>query len=91
MVCLYMLSLVCSALMAHVVGPRALGVQLFYTDDCPEGYKAHSFADIDSDVDSQNLLFPVHELWTRVSELCGVVNSGFHTSVSSALQWTVQC
>lgn len=79
MVCLYMLSLVRSALMAYVVGPRALGVQLFYTDDCPDRYKAHGFADIDSDVDNQILLLPVHELWTRVSKLRGLVNSGFYT------------
>lgn len=74
--------LLCSTLMVHVRGPRTLGVELFYTDDSPGKYRVHGFKTADSDLDSKILLFPVDKRWARVSKLYGLVNCGFHTSVS---------
>jgi HORMA domain len=79
---LYVLFLMNSWLTVLVLGHRALGVELFYTDDCPKRYRAHGFADVDSNVDSEVLLFPVDQAaeyaWARVSDLYGLINCGFH-------------
>lgn len=65
-----------------MIGTRALGVDLIYSDDCPKKYRAHGFEDVKADVDTDVLLFPVDERWTRASWLCGLINSGFHTLAS---------
>lgn len=73
----------CSTLMVHVRGARTLGIELFYTSDSPEKYRVRGFRTVDSDLDSEILLFPVDMRWARVSKLYGLINCGFHTSVSS--------
>lgn len=65
------------------LGDRALRVEIFYTDDCPETYRAHGFEDVDSNIDKDVLLFPVGQAagpaWARISDLYGLINCGFHT------------
>lgn len=64
-----------------MLGPRAFAVELFYTEDCPKTYKAHGFADVASNVDSDVLLFPSDkgEPWTRLKGVCALINCGFYT------------
>lgn len=65
----------------NVIGTRAIGVELFYTGDCPKTYRAHGFADVDSKVDGNILRFSAGKQGFQESGLCGLINSGFYTLV----------
>lgn len=61
------------------LGHRALGIHLFYTDDCPLKYHAYGFVDSGKYTDDEIILFPERRDWTRTSLLCGRIDSGYHT------------
>ncbi|KAE8386892.1 meiosis specific protein Hop1 [Aspergillus alliaceus] len=65
---------------------RNLGVHLFYTEDCPSDYEPPGFTTANKDT----IRFPFNENWRKESQLCGTMNSGWHTvglRVTS-LKWT---
>lgn len=58
---------------------RFLGVHLFYSEDCPSEYEPPGFARSTDD----KLIFPHGEDWTRESQSCGTMDSGFHRYANS--------
>ncbi|KAB8204311.1 meiosis specific protein Hop1 [Aspergillus parasiticus] len=65
---------------------RNLGVNLFYTENCPSDYEPPGFTTANNDT----IKYPLNENWRRETQSCGTMNSGWHTvglRVTS-LKWT---
>ncbi|KNG84254.1 putative meiosis specific protein Hop1 [Aspergillus nomiae NRRL 13137] len=65
---------------------RNLGVNLFYTEDCPSDYEPPGFTMANNDT----IRYPLNENWRKETQSCGTMNSGWHTvglRVTS-LKWT---
>ncbi|KAE8132254.1 meiosis specific protein Hop1 [Aspergillus pseudotamarii] len=65
---------------------RNLGVNLFYTEDCPSDYEPPGFTTANNDT----IKYPLNENWRKETQSCGTMNSGWHTvglRVTS-LKWT---
>ncbi|KAN0083657.1 HORMA domain containing protein [Elaphomyces granulatus] len=54
---------------------RYLEIHLFYTDNCPQEYEPPGFNKASSDM----ICFPSNSLWRPESQLCGRLDSGYHT------------
>ncbi|KAF7619638.1 meiosis specific protein [Aspergillus flavus] len=65
---------------------RNLGVNLFYTENCPSDYEPPGFTTANNDT----IKYPLNENWRKETQSCGTMNSGWHTvglRVTS-LKWT---
>ncbi|RAQ48013.1 putative meiosis specific protein Hop1 [Aspergillus flavus] len=65
---------------------RNLGVNLFYTENCPSDYEPPGFTTTNNDT----IKYPLNENWRKETQSCGTMNSGWHTvglRVTS-LKWT---
>ncbi|OOO10485.1 DNA-binding HORMA domain-containing protein [Aspergillus oryzae] len=61
---------------------RNLGVNLFYTENCPSDYEPPGFTTANNDT----IKYPLNENWRKETQSCGTMNSGWHTVTS--LKWT---
>lgn len=57
---------------------RYLEIHLFYTDNCPQEYEPPGFNKASSDM----ICFPSNDLWRPEGQLCGRMDSGYHTLVT---------
>ncbi|KAL4912543.1 HORMA domain-containing protein [Aspergillus aurantiobrunneus] len=75
-----------SAFLPTLPNKRTLGVHLFYTEDCPPDYEPPGF----SGARDGTINYPLTEHWQRETQVCGKMESGWHTvglKVTS-LKWT---
>ncbi|EAA62676.1 hypothetical protein AN5516.2 [Aspergillus nidulans FGSC A4] len=64
-----------SSFLPTLPNKRALGVHLFYTDDCPPDYEPPGFSGAKDDI----IKYPLTEHWIKESQACGRMESGWHT------------
>ncbi|KAL4776521.1 HORMA domain-containing protein [Aspergillus nidulans var. acristatus] len=64
-----------SSFLPTLPNKRALGVHLFYTEDCPPDYEPPGFSGAKDDI----IKYPLTEHWIRESQACGRMESGWHT------------
>ncbi|KAF9885193.1 DNA binding protein [Aspergillus nanangensis] len=64
-----------SAFLPTLPNKRNLGIHLFYTDDCPPDYEPPGFATAKTDT----IRYPMNDHWRKDSQLCGTMDSGWHT------------
>ncbi|KAL2809897.1 HORMA domain-containing protein [Aspergillus granulosus] len=64
-----------SAFLPTLPNKRALGIHLFYTEDCPPGYEPPGFAG----ARDGTINYPLTENWQKESQACGTMDSGWHT------------
>ncbi|KAJ0425172.1 HORMA domain-containing protein [Aspergillus carlsbadensis] len=64
-----------SAFLPTLPNKRALGIHLFYTEDCPPEYEPPGFAG----ARDGTINYPLTENWQKESQACGTMDSGWHT------------
>ncbi|KAL3492382.1 HORMA domain-containing protein [Aspergillus germanicus] len=64
-----------SAFLPTLPKKRALGIHLFYTEDCPPEYEPPGFAG----ARDGTISYPLTENWQKESQACGTMDSGWHT------------
>ncbi|KAL4908342.1 hypothetical protein BDW74DRAFT_99954 [Aspergillus multicolor] len=64
-----------SSFLPTLPSKRALNINLFYTDDCPPDYEPPGFTGGKDDI----IKYPLTDQWMRESQMCGKMESGWHT------------
>ncbi|RDW65864.1 putative meiosis specific protein Hop1 [Aspergillus mulundensis] len=64
-----------SSFLPTLPNKRALGINLFYTEDCPPDYEPPGFSGGKDDI----INYPLTDQWMRESQACGKMESGWHT------------
>ncbi|KAL4994987.1 HORMA domain-containing protein [Aspergillus recurvatus] len=64
-----------SSFLPTLPNKRALGVHLFYTEDCPPDYEPPGFSGAKDDI----IKYPLSDHWMKESQVCGRMQSGWHT------------
>ncbi|KAL6233160.1 hypothetical protein BDW75DRAFT_252170 [Aspergillus navahoensis] len=64
-----------SSFLPTLPNKRALGVHLFYTEDCPADYEPPGFSGAKDDI----IKYPLTDHWMKESQVCGRMESGWHT------------
>ncbi|KAL2840559.1 HORMA domain-containing protein [Aspergillus pseudoustus] len=64
-----------SSFLPQLPNKRALGIHLFYTEDCPPEYEPPGFAG----ARDGTINYPLTENWQKESQPCGTMDSGWHT------------
>ncbi|KAL4985488.1 HORMA domain-containing protein [Aspergillus falconensis] len=64
-----------SSFLPTLPNKRALGVHLFYTEDCPPDYEPPGFSGAKDDI----IKYPLTDHWMKESQACGRMESGWHT------------
>ncbi|KAL4972544.1 HORMA domain-containing protein [Aspergillus desertorum] len=64
-----------SSFLPTLPNKRALGVHLFYTEDCPADYEPPGFSGARDDI----IKYPLTNHWMKESQACGRMESGWHT------------
>ncbi|KAL2814837.1 HORMA domain-containing protein [Aspergillus cavernicola] len=64
-----------SAFLPTLPNKRTLGVNLFYTEDCPPDYEPPGF----TGARDGPIHYPLTENWRRESQVCGRIETGWHT------------